>query len=707
MLAPQFRKFGSSAKSVILLVLSIFISFNSSFSQCMSYPVSLQERVDNSQMIVQGKLASQHSYWDTEMKNIYTLNVIDITAFLKGNNGAAQIAIITEGGVVGMRAQVTHPSLEIRDYNEYIFFLQGNNLEKCDVTFKTQFPGMMQVLTYASSQGALTKQFGKYVDTYSEKPQDEISIFNKIAELTGEKATEPGGKKFLPRVEQENTAAKVQMPITTIAPNPSRAGTIVPADWVTITGSGFGAAPGNVFWSNADDGGATFVGTGVASDYISWTASSINVKPLRNAGTGPYFVNGLASPANANFQYAHIDISSNFNGFGGITTKQKYFLVDKNGLGGYTFTYNTAFSGNAAAVAAFGRALDTWRCQTFVNFRMSGATSAIVTAALDGVNIIYFEPTLPAGVLGVTTTYYSGSSLGACTGVNTVWWLQEADIQFRTIPLGGFTWNFGPAASIGTNYDFESVALHELGHAHGLTHIINFGQAMHYAIANGADLRVISAADVAGGNAKMAYSILPLCFIPAGVLGPMTNYVCNLPIHLVRLNAECIDGKAKIDWSTSPGIKNDTYVIEKSVDGMNYEYIGKIEGATNSDQIQNYTFADPESLEQNTYYRLKVIDQEGGVDRSEPIEVSCKKEDPPVTIYPNPAEKKFTLSGVTENSEVKITDMYGRVIKNEKTNSTQQEFDCTDLPKGIYFVSIVDQKNSKVAHRTVTKLIVN
>ncbi len=51
--------------------------------------------------------------------------------------------------------------------------------------------------------------------------------------------------------------------IISFSPATTRGGTIVPGDFVTITGSGFGATPGDVFFRNADDGGATFITSGV------------------------------------------------------------------------------------------------------------------------------------------------------------------------------------------------------------------------------------------------------------------------------------------------------------------------------------------------------------------------------------------------------------------------------------------------------------
>ena len=48
--------------------------------------------------------------------------------------------------------------------------------------------------------------------------------------------------------------------------------------------------------------------------------------------------------------------------------------------------------------------------------------------------------------------------------------------------------------------DFETVALHELGHAHQLSHVIMLGAVMHYAVEGGSTARTLSANDTAAGN---------------------------------------------------------------------------------------------------------------------------------------------------------------------------------------------------------------
>ena len=185
LLKPSFVKTGWI---VFLHSALIFIFTPSAFSQCMMYPVSLEERVAHSDMIVMGKLKAKHCYWDRERKNIYTLNIVDITCYLKGNKGKSEVGIITMGGLVNDKEQITYPSLRIEYYNEYIFFLEKDNRVIDNDDYRSGNPELIQALPYASSQGAITKQFGFYYDLYGDHKVPEEKMFQQISKLTNEPA---------------------------------------------------------------------------------------------------------------------------------------------------------------------------------------------------------------------------------------------------------------------------------------------------------------------------------------------------------------------------------------------------------------------------------------------------------------------------------------------------------------------------------------
>lgn len=76
------------------------------------------------------------------------------------------------------------------------------------------------------------------------------------------------------------------------------------------------------------------------------------------------------------------------------------------------------------------------------------------------------------------------------------WYVRELDISFdRT-----YSWYYGTGLPSNSQYDFESVATHELGHGHQLGHVRDNAKVMHYSISNGQRKPELATTDIACGN---------------------------------------------------------------------------------------------------------------------------------------------------------------------------------------------------------------
>jgi len=487
------------------------------------YPLSIEERTAGAERIAIGTVVAQHPFWVDE-RGVMTAHYLEVDAWLKGWDNTTEIVVLSAGGVLGNRATIVQPSLHMERGLEYLVFLDRQEARRDDRTLRQLQPQLWQSLAFSDTQGALPMQDGHYLDVFGARyaPAD---VTARIATQLQTPALTPQGALYVPPYVSERDPFLPQV-INTIAPNPTRAGTIVNGDFITISGTAFGASAGTVFYRSADVGSLTFLSTGVASDNVSWSDTSVVNKPASRAGTGPIRVNAQQSAGNLSVDYAHTDINSNFSGFAG-TTRQRYYLRNLNGTGGMSLRYNTGsgFAGNAAAVASFERALSTWRCQAGIHFAPGGTTSNGLNG-MDGVNSVLFD-TLGAGTLGVATSNFSGNANGGCNLQNTVWTLADLDIQFQT----GVAWQFGPGNPSASESDFESVALHEVGHGLGLGHRVASGETMHFQISNGATARTPAAQEILGAQAKMNYSDDATCFNPTNTGTPMVPVApasCNL-----------------------------------------------------------------------------------------------------------------------------------------------------------------------------------
>ncbi len=489
-------------KKIYTIILLIALSTSNLIGQCMLYPVSLTERVNSSNIIIQGSVISKKSFWNTAHNYIHTSNLVQVKQVLKGTLSSSFIEVITTGGEIEDRRITAEPSLKLNDEQEGVFMVNFKNTA-------SQF-GYNTFEVYADEQGFIkfdTKENSARdpFTTYADINEDLYKAIGAIMNTTlpsyfGASQTPQG--KF-------NDPSQVAA-VTGISPTSISAGT---GSVLTITGTGFGTGPSAtsyVSFRNADDGGSTLIGAH-ASQYVSWTPTQIQVKvPTRtngsgSAGTGTVRVTtptGFTNSAvSLTIDYGHLNVISPGSPTTAASTVYNTRHINDNTLGGYTWQYYTGFASNAPAVASFERSIKTWTCTTYINWRV-GANTAINVAASDGVNVVRFDDAstqLPAGVLGVCSSYWGGCG----SNPNMNWYVSELDIVFDS----GTTWQYGPALAGAGQIDFESVATHELGHGHQLSHVINAAGVMHYSIGAAQNKRTLNAGDIAGGNAVMTRNL--------------------------------------------------------------------------------------------------------------------------------------------------------------------------------------------------------
>ncbi|MEZ4935059.1 MAG: hypothetical protein R2788_23370 [Saprospiraceae bacterium] len=77
---------------------------------------------------MEGKVIAKRSFWDDEHHNIFTANTIEVYKVFNGEVVSEEIEVLTRGGIVGLEAQVDHPSLQLSLHESGVFFLQENKV---------------------------------------------------------------------------------------------------------------------------------------------------------------------------------------------------------------------------------------------------------------------------------------------------------------------------------------------------------------------------------------------------------------------------------------------------------------------------------------------------------------------------------------------------------------------------------------------------
>jgi|GEM_PF-965063 len=600
-------------------------------AHCLMLPLEPASRAKQSALVVEAQVLDAQGFWDAGHHRLFTRHRLRVFALLKGQVAdTTNLVLITEGGQAGLDQQLLTNTLRLTAGQQGVFFLTPAPWPGLPITSGrawTPFGSEQGFIRYNPAEGTATEPFRHYSAL-------DAAFYAEIARLTGQ----------LRRVLRPNPALRP-------APRPGHRGTLAPTissftperltagagAVLTINGSGFGnmRVSGAVEFRNADDGGATQV-RARRDDYLTWTDTRIEVRvpsaasggePVSGghpAGSGPVRVitsdqQTVETPGNVTIIYALTNVES-VDG----TLLQRPNHVAQNTSGGITFSFGPNLATNAAAAASWRRALNTWRCQTGMNWEVGPAVPAN-TIADDGQNVVAFDAgsELPARVLGRTTSYYRGCY---ASGNQLVFWVKEIDMQFDNDAV----FQFGPAPAIGAlnQVDFETVAVHELGHAQQLSHLILPGAVMHYAIARGQNTRALNPiSDVAGGRQVLRGR----SFKNLGCGGPAL-----LPAPLTSFDAQFTAGVGvTLTWATRDECLLSSFVVERSADGDTTAWVrlGTVATRPAAGQYQFFDASTPGGL---LYYRLRLVRPDGSLDNVAPAVLTTEGVNATVSIFPNP-----------------------------------------------------------------------
>ncbi|MFY0672145.1 MAG: T9SS type A sorting domain-containing protein [Bacteroidia bacterium] len=179
----------------------------------------------------------------------------------------------------------------------------------------------------------------------------------------------------------------------------------------------------------------------------------------------------------------------------------------------------------------------------------------------------------------------------------------------------------------------------------------------------------------------------------------------SLPVEFISFEANCSSNQVVLDWATATEINNDRFEIQRSGDGVLWEYIDEVTGVGNSIERQDYQYIDYSPISES-YYRLKQIDFDGTTDYSEVVKVDCSKSDQSleiVGIYPNPFQSEIEIefgNYIDFNINVSLINSNGQQVY---TNDFQALFNNSIriqnlgvLPRGNYMLVVSHEKSKEV-----------
>ena len=186
-------------------------------------------------------------------------------------------------------------------------------------------------------------------------------------------------------------------------------------------------------------------------------------------------------------------------------------------------------------------------------------------------------------------------------------------------------------------------------------------------------------------NWSSVTSVVPLVF------GGTATVSCDplvLPVELLSFTAIPALWTIDLKWVTATEENASHFVVQRSLDLWDWEAIGRVEAAGNTVGERHYRLADEAPIEDDTYYRLVVVDLDGSEKTSAIIQTEW--EAPTLHCWPSPNQGSFLVALGAHRDEVQlmVLDPYGREVsfRQRPEGDDEVRIDLTDPAAAVYTV---------------------
>ncbi|PHI19380.1 hypothetical protein CEQ90_12730 [Lewinellaceae bacterium SD302] len=698
----------------LLLTLFLLVGISTTnllTAQCFE-STPLEERLHKSELVVSATVTSSTPFYN-HLGRIMTRHELDIHEIFRGNTNLEVAEVITHGGQINEELSVVNPALQLQSGQSGLFLLRPYAHEN----------GKFRPVAVSESLLARNPLTGNFSDRGDSFTGNDLA--QMIENFYGQAPTVK--KAMLTATDRPASGRNAMVVINNFSPTTASAGT---GTILTIDGSGFGAAQGTVFFDNPDDGSGGSFGAALPGDVVSWNDNQIQVAIPGQAGTGAIIVqaaNGMngTSASNLTITFAVTTLGT---ASGSVNSRMIDDMHDDDGGYRYVYSSSTAnagvsFAADADARAAFERALGTWQQDPGAEYAgYAGAncgTTTIQQPLNDGVNVISydnnaydFDDELSDATIGVAFSDYSACGSSEFELVNV-------DIFFRrngdpNNTGGSVNWYYGIGSQNFNQSSFESTALHELGHAHQLSHVNNPMELMHFSSNTGSNVINISTGASTGAafvkNLSLAYNPPIINCNPANDFPFARQYTtydvaedCGAvaaPVSYLSFDGFRKEGVVELEWRTAFELNNEAFIIQRSVDGRTFNDIGRVVGNGNSRGELSYGFLDTRPLSSISYYRLAQRDFDGTINLSRVVRVAGKVAGlDELILGPNPFNEQLTISGIgTGVEEIILFDVSGREVLRRGVSRTSGTATLltNQIPQGVYWLKIGEESRKVV-----------
>ncbi len=171
-----------------------------------------------------------------------------------------------------------------------------------------------------------------------------------------------------------------------------------------------------------------------------------------------------------------------------------------------------------------------------------------------------------------------------------------------------------------------------------------------------------------------------------------------LPVSMGQFNGKIGKDKVLLEWETYSEQRNSHFEILRSHSGDNFNKIGEVKGAGNSNSRHQYSYEDKIPLAGNNYYRLRQVDTDGAYSETDVIVVKQGEKPTELQVYATEGILRARLySSIAGPGKLSVYDISGKRLYEESldlVSGYQDHLLGSGYHSGIYIVVFSNSKEA-------------
>ena len=181
-----------------------------------------------------------------------------------------------------------------------------------------------------------------------------------------------------------------------------------------------------------------------------------------------------------------------------------------------------------------------------------------------------------------------------------------------------------------------------------------------------------------------------------------------LPVQMNSYDVRKVNENKVLNfWATATETNALLFNVQRSDDARIFKTFGKVLAKGNSNHYEFTDVLSINSLPSTLYYRLQIIDKDGSITYSSIKQIRLNElANKSINLYPNPAKDIVNIESKDGIKELKLIDMFGKVISlytRNDDNLKHQTLNLKQFTKGTYIVQVTTVKGEVVDEKLIVE----